>query len=61
MPLQVARDMFSPWRALLALFGHDRPTYALICRACKCIVGYEGSSKGGWVYEWDALRAGEGK
>lgn len=38
---QVHRDIFSPWRALLKLVGMGRPTSALICFACKEIVGYE--------------------
>ncbi len=38
---QVARDVFSPWRALLAALGRGRPAFAVICRGCKEIVGYE--------------------
>lgn len=38
---QVQRDVFSPWRALLRLFGKTRPHCAVICRGCKEIVGWE--------------------
>lgn len=38
---QVARDLFSPWRWLLRVFGVARPTNALICWKCKEIIGYD--------------------
>jgi hypothetical protein len=38
---QVHRDMFSLWRAAMALLGRGRPTSCLICWGCKEIVGYE--------------------
>lgn len=41
MRFMVARDMYSLWRAVLALFGRTRPAFAVICRECKEIVGYE--------------------
>lgn len=37
----VARDMFSPWRALLRALGRGRPQFCVICWQCKEIVGHE--------------------
>lgn len=41
LPLQVARSPWPWWAWLLPLERWRRPVFAIICRGCKAIVGYE--------------------